>query len=324
MSDVDPVFLYYDPHPVHRKMADAIGAEYVQCRTGGVRDRVAGALGHDLGDRPVLLEGGVPLLEGAVARLARRTGPLVALGADSTYHDVVDPLPYRTRAERLAHRVSLWFVDGTLAVSDDIAAIARRLSGGPARVAHPFVHEERFERLGEIEPDLASTDVLCLGKLRPKNGQRLLLEALEGVDADVTVHFVGADTDELPEGDRHVAHGFVEESELLELFARSALMVFPARSGAFPVATLEAMRAGLPVVLTSVCGTASVYRAVSTRLVADPDPASVAAAVDWYFSLPVERRRELGERSRRVGSQFDEATGLDSFVTQFERLMEDL
>jgi glycosyltransferase involved in cell wall biosynthesis len=324
VADLDPVFLYYDPHPVHRKMVDAIDAEYVQCRTGGVVGRVAGALSHDIGERPVILEGGVPLLEGAVARLARRARSVIALGADSTYHDLVEPLPYRTRAERVAHRVSLRFVDGTIAVSDDIAAIARRITGGPARVAHPFIHEERFEKLGTLEPDYGSTEVLCLGKLRPKNGQRLLLDALDRVDADVTVHFVGPDTDELGAGDRYVGHGFVDEDELLERFAGSALMVFPARSGAFPVATLEAMRAGLPVVLTSVCGTAAVYRGVSGRLVADPDPASVTTAMNWYFSLPVERRRELGERSRRVGSQFDEATGLDTFVTQFERLMEDL
>lgn len=324
VSEVDPVFLYYDPHPVHRKMADAIGAEFVQCRTGGVADRLSGALSHDFGGRPVLLEGGVPLLEGAVARVIRRARRVVALGADSTYHDVVDPLPYRTRPERLAHRISLKFVDGTIAVSDDIAEIARRLTGGPARVAHPFIDGERFEQLGGVDPDLESTEVLCLGKLRPKNGQRRLIEALDGVETDVTVHFVGEGTDDLPRDERYVGHGFVEEEALLDQFDQCSLMVFPASSGAFPVATLEAMRAGLPVVLTSVCGTSAVYRAVSSRLVVDQDPAAVAEAMNWYFSLPPDRRRDLGGRAQRVGSQFDEETGLDNFVTQFERLMEDL
>lgn len=333
-----PVLLHYDPHPVHRKMGEAIGAEFVQCRTGGLRDRVRGALDHDFGDRTVVLEGGVPLLEGAVAKLAGNVGRLVALGADATYHDVVDPLPFRDRRSRLAHRAALRFVDGTIAVSDRIAAVAERF-GGPARVAHPFVHEDRFDALGDVEPDLAGSEVLCLGKYRPKNGQDLLVEALSRVEADVTVHFVGADTDDIPAGDGsaddlgsgdpaagtdYVAHGFVDEDELLERFAASALLVFPALAGAFPVATLEGLRAGLPVVTTSVVGTAATVRPVSARLVADPDPASVAAAVDWYFSLDPDRRAALSARARRVGSQFDEETGLDSFVHQYETLLEQL
>lgn len=318
-----PVMLHYDPHPVHRKMGEAIGAEFVQCRTGGPADRVRGALARDFGDRTVVLEGGVPLLEGAVAKLAGRAGRLVALGADATYHDVVEPLPFRDRRSRLAHRAALRFVDGTIAVSDRIAAIAERF-GGPARVAHPFVHADRYEALGDVEPDLSGSAVLCLGKYRPKNGQDLLLDALDRVDADVTVHFVGADTGDLPDGDAHVAHGFVDDDELLERFAASALLVFPALAGAFPVATLEGLRAGLPVVTTSVVGTAATVRPVSARLVADPDPAALAAALDWYFSLSADRRAALSRRARRVGSQFDEETGLDSFVHQYERLLEQL
>ncbi len=318
-----PVMLHYDPHPVHRKMGEAIGAEFVQCRTGGVADRVRGARSRDFGDRTVVLEGGVPLLEGVVAKLAGRAGRLVALGADATYHDAVDPLPFRDRKSRLAHRAALRFVDGTIAVSDRIAAIAERY-GGPARVAHPFVHAERYDALGEVEPDLAGTEVLCLGKYRPKNGQDLLVDALDRVDADATVHFVGADTKAIPEGDGYVAHGFVDEAELLERFRSSALLVFPARAGAFPVATLEGLRAGLPVVTTSVVGTATTVRPVSARLVAEPDAASLAAAIDWYFSLDEDRRAALSARARRAGSQFDEETGLDSFVHQYETLVEQL
>lgn len=320
----DPVMLSYDPHPVHRTMGEAIGAEFVPCRTGGLIDRMEGALSRDFGDRAVILEGGVPLTEGALSKLAGRSNTLVALAADSTYHDLVDPLPFRDRGSRIAHRLAQRYIDGTIAVSDFIAGVAERLTSGPVRVAHPFIEADRFARLGTVEPELDSREILCLGKYRPKNGQNLLLDALELVESETRVHFVGADTEKLPTGASWERHGFLEEDELIDMLPRCGLMVFPARSGAFPVATLEGLRAGLPVVVSSVVGTVTCVRPVSSRLIAEPNPSSMASAIDWYWSISGRRRRELAARSRRVGSQFDEETGIDNFVHQFRRLMEQL
>lgn len=322
--DSEPVMLYYDPHPVHQKMGEAIGAEFVQCRTGGLRDRLAGALAHDFGNRPVILEGGVPLTEGTLSKLAGRTNSLVALAADSTYHDLVDPLPFRSRSSRLAHRIAQRYIDGTIAVSDFIAAVADRLTSGPIRVAHPFIEAGRYEALGALEPSPDNREILCLGKYRPKNGQDLLVRALERVDADVSVNFVGSGTEKLPESDSYRRYGFVEEDELIDLFDRCGLMVFPALSGAFPVATLEGLRAGLPVIVTSVVGTVTCIRPVSSRLSREPTPASIASGIDWYYACSTAEREELGERARRVGSQFDEETGIDNFVHQYTTLIQQL
>jgi len=316
-----PVFLYYDPHPVHERMAAHVGAELVACETGSPAARVAAARGHDFGDRPVILEGGVPLAEGAVLGALGRSGPIVALGADSTYHDIVDPMPSRGRASRWSHRLAQRFVDGTLAVSERIAAIARRLTDGPVRVAHPFVEAERYERLRATTPALDGARILCVGKYRRKNGQDRLVDALDRVDADVTVDFVGPDTTDIDGGDAVRTHGFVEEERLIELFGSAALLAFPAPVGAFPVATLEGLCAGLPVVTTPGVGTATLVRGVHGRLVAEPTPADLARAIDWYFSLPTERRERLGERAAGYGAGFDEAAGLDAFAFQLEALL---
>jgi glycosyltransferase involved in cell wall biosynthesis len=318
------VFLYYDPHPVHEKMAAAVGAEMVQCETGGVVDRVRAGRSHDFGDRPVLLEGGVPLAEGAVLQALGTSGPVVALGADSTYHDIVDPMPGRTRSGRWAHRFAQRFVDGTIAVSERIATVAGQLTGAPVRVVHPFVESDRFERLGELDPAIDGSRVLCVGKYREKNGQDLLVEALDQVAADITVDFVGPDTAAIPESTQVTTHGFVSEQRLYELFEASSLLAFPAPVGAFPVATLEGLRAGLPVVSTPGVGTATLLRGVDGRLLADPDPTDLARAIDWYFSRPNEQRRRLADRAARYGSGFDEASGIEAFVFEFTRLLADL
>lgn len=319
-----PVFLYYDPHPVHEKMASYVGAEMVQCETGGVLDRIAAGRSHDFGDRPVLLEGGVPLAEGAVLQALGESGPVIALGADSTYHDLVDPLPNQTTASRLAHRIAQRFLDGTLAVSERIATIAEQYTDAPVRITHPFVEADRYEALTSLEPTAEGEKILCVGKYRVKNGQDVLRAAMEHVEAPVTLDFVGPDTERLAETESIRTHGFVGEDRLIELYDEAALVVFPALAGAFPVATLEGLCAGTPVVATRGVGTATLVRGVHGRLLADPRPGSLADAIDWFFSLPSERRLTLANRARGYGAGFSEGAGLDAFAHRFARLLADV
>lgn len=319
-----PVFLYYDPHPVHEKMAKHVDAEMVACEPGNPFDRLLAGLSHDFGERPVILEGGVPLAEGAVLSLLGTSGPVIALGADSTYHDIRKPMPGRRRTGRLTHRVAQTFIDGTLAVSERIATIAEELTGEPTRVTHPFIVEDRYDELRSLEPSLEGDRILCLGKYRTKNGQDILVDALSEVEVDVTVDFVGPDTRDIDGPANIETHGFVSESRLIELFESAALMVFPAPVGAFPVATLEALCTGLPVVTTPGVGTATLIRGVHGRLVADPNPSDIARSIDWYFSLPANKKMSLGNRASGYGAGFDEQSGLDAFAYEFANLLKDI
>lgn len=324
--DIDPapVFLYFEPHPVHEKMAEYIDAEFVACQRGGAIDRLKAGASHRFGDRPVVLEGGVPLLEGAAMKLFGESGPVIALGADSTYEDLVHPLPERARKSRIAHRASLRFVDGTLAVSERIATLAEHFSGGPVRVTHPFVLADRYERLQNLGTDPTGNRIVCVGKYRTKNGQDLLREAVDRIDVDVTVDFVGPDTDEIRESSRVCSHGFAPEEQFFELLRTASVMVFPALAGAFPVATLEGLCAGLPVITTSRVGTATLIRAINGKLVADPTVTDLSRAIRWYFKSPKSKRRQLAQRATQIGSGFRESESLESFGFEFVRLLNDL
>lgn len=323
--DRNPVFLYYDPHPVHELMANYVSAEFVQCETGGPLARIQAGAGHNFEDRPVLLEGGVPLLEGAALSMLGRSGPLVALGADSTYHDLVDPMPGRSRASRLAHRVGLRAVDGTLAVSERIATLAEQYSGGPVQVTHPFVTADRYDELRDVSPDLGEDRILCVGKYREKNGQDRLVEAIRTSATEVEATFVGPDTEDIEaSSDRVETLGFVDEDRLVDLYGSVGLVVFPATVGAFPVTTLEGLVAGVPVLTNGRVGTGTLVRGVHPRLAVEPDPAELASALDWYFDLSRSKRQTLGDRARGYGTGFDEETGLDGFASSFDALLEEI
>jgi glycosyltransferase involved in cell wall biosynthesis len=322
--DPPPVFLYFDPHPVHECVAKHLGAEFVQCHTGGPVGRVLAGARHDFADRPVLLEGGVPLLEGAVTKLLGESGPVIALGADSTYRDLFEPIAGRSRASRAAHWAAQPLVDATLAVSDRIATVAERVTRGPVRVAHPFVTAERFDRLRRIDPDLSGDRVLCVGKYREKNGQDLLVEAVDRAETDLTVDFAGPDTEDIPAAPGIRRHGFLPEEDLVGLFDDAAMLAFPASVGAFPVVTLEGLTAGLPVLTTPRVGTATLVRGVHDRLAVDPDPGRVASALEWYDGLSADRRRDLGARAVGYGAGFGAADRLPAFERTFTALLDDL
>lgn len=83
-----PVFLYNDPHPVHDRMATAIDAEYVECSKGGALDRLRAGVSHRFEGRPILIEGGVPLLETGFMGIFGDSGPVIELAADATLIDL--------------------------------------------------------------------------------------------------------------------------------------------------------------------------------------------------------------------------------------------
>lgn len=313
----DPVFLYNGPHPVHEKMANCLDAEFVACSKGGPLDRLRSAVGRDFGSRPVLIEGGVPLLQAGFMGLLRRSGPVVELAADATLIDIRTPLDARPAHERIAHRFGERYVDATIAVSDYIAAYAR-LYDRPVEVVHPFVDGARFESLSSLCPGGDGETILCVGKYRHKNGQDVLLDAMDHVGGATVAHFVGPDTEAIADRDRIVGHGFVELDRFFELMDRAELMVYPARAGAYPVAILEALVSGTPVVTSPMVGNVDLVRSVHPAFVTQPDPESVAETVEWALSQDLS---VFGERARDIGRGFEEERHLRDFEKRFNKVL---
>lgn len=84
------------------------------------------------------------------------------------------------------------------------------------------------------------------------------------------------------------------------LLERLDLVVIPSLWENYPLVALEAMRAGCPVVATTVGGLPEVVRDGATGLLAPPgSPAALAAAVCELLSNS-DRRRELGAHARQI------------------------
>ena len=159
--------------------------------------------------------------------------------------------------------------------------------------------------------------VLFVGRLDYQKGVDVLFSAMktlgEGVSAIVVGSAVVSDyKSELVPPDNVRFIGWMDRQELAHLYASADLLVLPSRWEGLPLAALEAMRAGLPVVATRVGGVPeAVQDGVTGRLVDADDPRQLAAAL---ISMDGPQRSAMGVSGRE---RF-----LQSF--QIERVVEEL
>jgi glycosyltransferase involved in cell wall biosynthesis len=186
-------------------------------------------------------------------------------------------------------------------------------------------------------PSLAGrTLVLFLSRLDPKKGLDILLPAFSRVrrthpeaalvlagDGEETfvaslrdaVHSLGID-------DGVVFTGFLEGEQKLSALAAASVFVLPSHSENFGMAPVEAMAAGLVVVVSEQVGISTEVRRSEAGLVV---PGEVEAVADALERLVCDRelRSRLGENGRRlVRARFTPEATARELVALYERVIE--
>lgn len=282
------------PPPVLEALADAVPdpRNRLALTSGSAAGRWARARGANL------LHGHGMRLAPAFAAAARSSGlPLVV-----SLHNSVPRLAFPAR---LALGLALRKARRVLAVSDAVARSAAGLNLGERLVVVPNgIATERFA--GERRPDFADPPiVLTLARLSPQKDLPTLLEAAVAVPG---ARFrIAGDGELRPEIERRIAErGLSERVTLLgrrddtpELLADADLFCLSSIDEGLSLAILEAMAAGLPVVVTAVGGTPEAVVDGETGLLVPPrDPAALARALNAVLADPA-RARALGDAGRR-------------------------
>jgi glycosyltransferase involved in cell wall biosynthesis len=166
---------------------------------------------------------------------------------------------------------------------------------------------------GNVGPDVEAIAreqplILFLGRLSWKKGLDRLLEAFARNPAG-TLAIVGTDDEkfapqlvklaaELQIADRvRVLPRTVIGSEKERLFAAAGLFVLPSYSENFGNTVLEAMRRGVPVVVTPEVGAAEIVRSSRAGLVVEGDPEPLSKAIS-LLSTDLALARAMGEAGR--------------------------
>lgn len=174
--------------------------------------------------------------------------------------------------------------------------------------------------------------ILALGLLGPRKGTGDLLEALatpEMRSLSWTAVIAGNGAVEqsrerakaLGLSERVEFPGWVGKPQVRELLKAADVFVLPSHNEGLPVAILEAMGAGLPVVTTPVGAITELVATEQTGLIVPPGkPAELAAALARLVASP-ELRRTFGDAGRkRVESQFQITQMATRFVTLYREL----
>jgi glycosyltransferase involved in cell wall biosynthesis len=158
--------------------------------------------------------------------------------------------------------------------------------------------------------------LITVGRLDPQKGQRYLVEAMPAVveahpRAELWIVGGGRLREALAAQierlglSQHVKLLGVR-SDIEQLFAQSSLFVFPSLWEAMPIAPLEALSAGLPIVGTDIPPLREIIDdGVQGLLVPAQDPAGLARAIISLLGQPGRREAMGAAGRRRITERFD-------------------
>jgi glycosyltransferase involved in cell wall biosynthesis len=217
-------------------------------------------------------------------------------------------------ARRLFFRRALAAASRTLAVSSESARAMERCLGASDVVVVPNAAPEVPAALARTTTE--EPRVLYLGGFEfPVKGGEVLVAALElcaEALSEVVFELAGPGDPsqallELAERAPNVrCAGWLDPEAKRRAFERCGLFVLPSLSEGLPVALLEAMAWGRPIVATRVGGVPDVVvDGVEARIVPPGDPQSLAVAIQALMRDPEERWR-LGKAARQRALSLNE------------------
>lgn len=162
----------------------------------------------------------------------------------------------------------------------------------------------------DLAADPVTPEVLYLARLAARKRPTLVVHVADQLQRDFPEHrwrLVGPDEGEGPAVRAAMAtttadvrwEGPLAPEATLMRMSRAGVLVLPSVDEPYPMAVLEAMSVGLPVIVTDSCGLAPLVAAAGAGLVVDAQPASLVAAVRELLGDPA-RAAAMGASARRT------------------------
>jgi glycosyltransferase involved in cell wall biosynthesis len=112
---------------------------------------------------------------------------------------------------------------------------------------------------------------------------------------------------------------FVGNTNEIERYLKeAALSIHVARGDAFPTSTIEAMHAGLPVIVSNYTGTKEIIKKTEENLIAQLTTDSLVEKIRWYFDLSLAQKNELSEKLKHVSLFYTEENARKHYKELFE------
>jgi glycosyltransferase involved in cell wall biosynthesis len=226
--------------------------------------------------------------------------------------------------------------DRIVAVSPELAEEVRCLPGigSPDVRVVPNGIDYEFWSLAARTVSRQHRTIIHVGRLRPElKGQDLLLRALVDISdrmPGTRLVLVGdgpaeddlrASAAELGLTDLVTFAGSVEPRALRDLLAGADILAMPSRSEGLPMALLEAMAAGLPVVVTDVGNMAEVVADGAGHIIPPDDADALRSALLSVLSDP-SLAEDMGTRARQRARDYSAGAVDDAYDRMLRELLD--
>jgi glycosyltransferase involved in cell wall biosynthesis len=182
------------------------------------------------------------------------------------------------------------------------------ISTGKIKVVHCGIDPAKFQKPAQRISNLIN--IICVGRLEKVKGHKFLIEAcaqLKAQNVDFSCYLVGdgelrsqiqQQINRLNLADQVKILGFQPHQQVVELLAKADVLIQPSISEGIPVAVMEGMAMGIPVVASSVTGVPElVIDGTTGLLVPSQDTMALTEAIIKLYKFP-ELRKQLGKSGR--------------------------
>jgi glycosyltransferase involved in cell wall biosynthesis len=247
-----------------------------------------------------------PGMPGAwISRVLRVPFVTTATGSDVTFFPNVGHVrPWVRRVLRRARTVT--------AVSRDLCGVVERL-GARAEFIPMGIPRALADVAAASGPREPAT-VLYLGRLEPWKGAPALVEAMRSVPGARLVIIGEGSLGERLRASGATLTGPLPTPEVHAWLRRATVLCMPSEREGWPVAALEALACGLPIVATRVGGLPEIVADEGLGLLCEPrDPAALAVALRSALARPWDRRRLVAHATQyawdRIAGRYVELYG---------------
>lgn len=221
----------------------------------------------------------------------------------------------------------------SLAVSPSVAANERTRFLNPSTLIgnwvdavafHPISLDQRVALRKHLALPASASLIVSVGACVPLKNHELIVESMVLVERMAPgVHYVhvGTGSEEAAEqalaqhlGVHALCHFLGARGDVAHVLAACDLMVMPSDREGLPMAALEALSCGLPVVATDVPGLRDVVINERTGVLVDANAESVAVAVTRMLADPALRQRLGAEGRRRVIERHSPDAGVAAWL----------
>lgn len=332
---------FHQPHPAHRVFGDAVNANYRHFETGesigraeenrdSMIDRLTNAISLEEYD-VVIGEGTTPIYTLLFYKAFNNwDADVVPLIADETFLRISEQQTRHLWRHGVGQIISKT-MSGTIAVSRLCREWASPYLDTEYHIVHPPIDTNKHRLLKGVNCSYEWNDsprILHAGTVSDeiavkKKNVDLLSHVVSGT-GDWQLRLLGKGHDQFDYSSLSdvKALGYLEElTAFATEFERADIFVQPSSGDAFPVASLEAMLAGVPTIVSEKTGTKEVVESIDPNLVREPTYEDIRAGIEYVVGLNSSERKQIGKGLSQQVTDLTERNQADCFRNALQKII---